>query len=481
MTTDRTAGAGLRSRLQPALPRVRSKRRVRTWRALLSGIVAASIALPPAAQAQRRPSVIRDAEIESLLRDYAAPIFKAAGVGSRGAQIVILNARDFNAFVASGNRMFINTGTLSNAATPNEVIGVLAHETGHLAGGHLENLRSEIARTQAIGVVATLLGVGAMVAGAAAGSSDAARAGAAGAMAGPSVAMRNLLSYRRVQEISADRAALTYLSATGQSAQGMIKVFRGFADQQLFSKQYVDPYAQSHPMATERLAQLETAASKSQYWNAKDSPDLQARHDLMKAKLSGFLDPPATVARRYPKSDTSMAADYARAISAYRSGGSRGALKQIDALIRQAPSYPYFHELKGQALLESGKAREAIAPLRQAAALAPQAGLIRIMLGQALLATNDAGLVGDAVAQLRTGLQAEPLASGGYRHLAMALQRQGKVADAEIATAQGMLIEGDVKGAKGFAARAQAKLKAGSPGWLQADDILNYKAPDKQG
>ena len=477
ITTSLSAESPTRRPANAPLRRLASRGRT----CLLALAAAVSIALPPAAVAQQRPPIIRDAEIEALLRDYAAPIFKAAGIGSRGAQIVIVRDRDFNAFVASGNRMFIHTGALMNAKTPNEVIGVLAHETGHLAGGHLPNLRNEIARAQAIGAVASILSAGAMVAGAAAGSSDAARAGAAGTTVGPGMALRSLLSYRRVQELAADRAALAYLDATGQSAAGMIEVFRGFADQQLFSQKFVDPYALSHPMARERLAQLETVAAKSRHWAAKDSAELQFRHDMMRAKLAGFLDAPAAVDRRYPRSDKSLPAAYARAIAAYRSGGSRGALKAIDALIRQAPNYPYFHELKGQALLESGKAREAVAPLRQAAALAPDAGLIRIMLGQALLATGDQGLVDDAVAQLRTGLQAEPLGAVGYRHLAMALQKQGKVADAELATAQGMLIDGDVKGAKGFAKRAQAKLKTGSPGWLQADDILNYKLPDQKG
>ncbi|MYZ49686.1 M48 family metalloprotease [Propylenella binzhouense] len=471
-----TRRAALLARLPSSLlPRPPQGVARRAAAAALAGTIALA---PAAAPAQQRPlPVIRDAEIEQLLRDYAAPIFKAAGIGSRGAEIVILKDPDFNAFVASGSRIFINTGTLLQAKTPNEVIGVLAHETGHLAGGHLQNLRDEMAHAATIGMLGALLGAGAMVAGAGAGSTEGAQMGAAAAMIAPSIVERSVLSYRRAQEIAADRAALSYLDATGQSARGMIDTFRTFADQQLFAKQYADPYAQSHPMASDRIAQLETAAGKSRYWNASDPPALLARHAMMRAKLSGFIESPGMVARRYPRSDTSLAAEYARAILAYRTGSPAKAVKQIDALIARAPSDPYFHELKGQALLESGRAREAIAPLRQAASLAPKPGLIRIMLGHALLQTGDPALLDQAVGSLQAGLRDEPLASEGYRHLATALAKEGRIAEAELATARGLLIEGSVSSAQAYAKRAQAKLKRGTPAWLQADDILAYKNP----
>ncbi len=437
---------------------------------LVSGLVPAL--------AQNRPvRIIRDAEIEALLRDYAAPLFKAAGIGSRGADIIIVQDRSFNAFVASGSRMFFHTGALLQSDTPNEVIGVMAHETGHLAGGHLQGLRNEMARAQAIGLLATLLGAGAAIAGSSSGSRTGAQAGAAATTLGPTIALRTLLSYRRAQETAADRAALKYLEATKQSASGMIRTFQRFADQSLFSAQYVDPYVVSHPMPRERIAQLERAAAAGRYWDKPDSQALVLRHAMMRAKLSAFLESPARVERRYPKRDTSMPARYARAIVAYRSGSMRRALRQIDALIKAAPNYPYFHEIKGQALLESGKAKASVGPLRTAVSLSPDSGLLRILLGHALLETGDQALLGDAVANLRKGLNAEPLAADGYRHLATALAKQGRIADAELATARGHLIKGEVKTAKNYAKRAQAKLKRGSPGWLQADDILAYKVP----
>jgi predicted Zn-dependent protease len=442
----------------------------------LSLALAASLALPPVADAQKRhQTIIRDAEIEALLRDYSAPIFGAAGVSSRDAEIVLVQDREFNAFVASGRRMVIHTGALLDAKTPNEVIGVIAHETGHLAGGHLENLHNQVARAQAIGAVVGLLGVAGMAAGAYAGSAEGAQMGGAAISMGGTVAVRTLLSYKRAQEFAADRAALTYLNATHQSAKGMVVTFQRFADQMLLSAQYADPYVQSHPMPRDRIEQLETSAHESPSWDATDPPALQLRHDMMRAKLAAFIEGPTAVARRYPRSDDSLPAQYARAIVAYKTGGTRAAVKQIDALIARVPNYAYFHELKGQALLEAGKAAEAIGPLRQAVALAPRPGLIRIMLGGAELA---AGSIDAAVADLRAGLEQEPLAAIGHRQLAMAYQQQGKVADAELASAEGAFIEGDIKTAKSFARRAQAKFSVGSPGWLKADDIVNYDDPN---
>jgi len=444
----------------------------------LSCLFAASVPFaPPTAAQERHGPIIRDAEIEQLLRDYSQPIFGAAGVSSRDAQIIIVQNREFNAFVASGRRMVIHSGTLEDAKTPNEVIGVIAHETGHLAGGHLENLRNQIARSQAIGLVVGLLGMAGMAAGAASGSNTGAQMGAAATTMGGTVAIRTLLSYKRAQESAADRAALKYLNATHQSARGMVTVFQRFADQELLSAKYADPYAQSHPMSRDRLDQLQADAEASPYWDTPDDPSLQFRHDMARAKLVAFTEGATTVARRYPRSDKSLPAQYARAVVAYRTGTPREAVRAVDALIAQMPDNPYFYELKGQILLEGGKPREAIAPLRQAVSLAPRPGLIRIMLGSAELAAADDALLGDAVADLRAGLEKEPLASLGYRQLAMAYQRQGKVADALLTSAEGALIDGDVKTAKNFARRAQADLKVGSPGWLKADDIVNYEAP----
>jgi predicted Zn-dependent protease len=243
----------------------------------------------------------------------------------------------------------------------------------------------------------------------------------------------------------------------------------------LFSARYANPYLQTHPMPAERLATLETIAKQSPYWDAKDPPQLQLRHDLMRAKLSGFLEAPGTVLRRYPLSNQSLPARYARAISTYRHGDLRGAIAQIDGLIASEPNNPYFYELKGQALLEGGRGAEAVAPLRHAVELSHQAPLIEIMLAQALIGTNNRQMADQAVSLLNGALRREPESPDAYMQLAMAYGRKGDIPQADLASAQAAFARGDVKTARQLAARAKHGLAVGSPAWVRADDIVNAK------
>src|SRR5436305_4407526 len=422
--------------------------------------------------------LIRDSEIEQLLRDYTAPILKVAGLSQQNVKVVLINARVFNAFVMDGRHIFINVGALYDSKTPNEIIGVLAHETGHMAGGHLSRLREQLANAQTASIIALLIGVGAMVGGATAGRSNEAGQIGMAAIQGPQeMIRRSLLSYVRAQEESADRAAVKFLNAAGQSAKGMQDTFKRFADDMLVLSSRVDPYQQTHPMPRERVIALEELVKSNQYWDKKDAPELQLRHDMMRAKLAGFLERPDTIARRYPATDTSLPARYARAIAAYRHGELSGALAQIDALIQTQPNNPYFHELKGQALLESAHPGEAIAPLRRAAALAPNAPLIRLMLGQALVATGENRYSDEAISLLRVAMQREPETPEVYSQLAMAYGRKGERAEADLASAQAALARGDMKTARELAARAKTRFPTGAPGWVKADDIVNLKQP----
>src|SRR6266566_2649302 len=348
---------------------IRPRRTTPAARFIAVATATALIAAGAPARAQKGPAVVRDAEIEQLLREYTQPILRAAGLAQQNVQVVIINDRSFNAFVADGRRIFVNGGTLMDAETPNQVIGVLAHETGHIAGGHLARMREALASATTQSIIAMILGVGAMVAASRSGSQDLGQAGSA-AIAGPTAAIQNsMFGYLRAQEEQADRAGVKFLTATGQSAKGMYDTFKRLADQMLVSSRYIDPYLQSHPLPKERVAALEGVAKTSPYWDRKDPPELQLRHDMMRAKLSGFIERPDTVLRRYPTSDTSLDARYARAILAYRHSDLHSALAQIDALIQAQPQNPYFYELKGQALLEAGKPAEAIAPLRHAVQL----------------------------------------------------------------------------------------------------------------
>jgi predicted Zn-dependent protease len=418
--------------------------------------------------------IIRDAEIEQLLRDYAQPILRAAGLAKQNVRVVVLSDRSFNAFVMDGRHIFINAGALFDAKTANEVIGVFAHETGHLAGGHLQRLREQLASAQTAGIVALLAGIGAAVAASRAGSGGG-DVGMAAIMAPQAAITRAVLAYVRTQEDQADHAGVKFLNATGQSPKGMVELFKRLSNEVLFNSRYIDPYMQTHPMPADRVAALETLAKASPYWDRKDPPELQLRHDMMRAKLSGFLERPDTVARRYPASDHSLPARYARAISTYRNSDLRQALVQIDSLIQAQPNNAYFYELKGQALLEGGHPAEAVAPLRQAAQLSHNNPLIEIMLAQALNAANNPKLAEEAVGLLRTAIAREPEAPDAYAQLAVAYGRKGDLANADLASAQAAFARGDLKTARQLATRAKTRLPIGSPAWVRADDIVNVK------
>lgn len=466
---------------RPMANDTRYSRRLASGAGCLTAIVmAVALAVAPlAARAQdsskkKGPRLLRDTEIEQLLRDYTRPILRAAGLGKQNIQVSIINDPSFNAFVADGRRIFVNYGALMQSRTPNQLIGVLAHETGHLAGGHLSKLRQQLAQAQTQMIVAMLLGVGAMVAGGGR-NNGASNAGMAAISAPQEMIRRNLLSYQRQQEENADRAGVRFLTATRQSAKGMYETFRRFSDESLFSSRGADPYLQSHPMPADRVRALEALAKTSPYWEKKDDPALQFRHDMMRAKTSGFMERPETVYRRYPLSDTGMPARYARAISTYLHGDPRSAQAQIDALIHAAPSNPYFWELKGQALVEGGKPGQAIAPLRKAVQLSHHAPLIEMLLGQALVTSDNRSRMAEAITILKAALMREKEAPLGYDQLAIAYGRQGNYANADLAAAQAAYLRGDKKTARALAARAKTRFAVGSPGWVRADDIVTTK------
>ena len=453
--------------------------------ALTALVTAAAIALlpMPAAHAQAKgPPILRDTETEQLLREYTRPILRVAGLEKQNIQMVIINEGSFNAFVADGRRIFVNYGAILQSETPNQIIGVLAHETGHLAGGHLSKLREQLANAQTQMIIAMLLGAGAIAVGSTRGSNSAgnnglANAGAA-AIAGPQeMIRRTLLSYQRQQEENADRAGVKFLTATQQSPKGMYETFKRFTSESLFAARGADPYLQSHPMPAERVASLQEFASSSPYWDKKDDPALQLRHDMVRAKISAFMERQETVYRRYPQTNDSMPARYARAISTYLHGDLRSALAQIDALIQVQPNNPYFYEVRGQALLEGGRPAEAIPALRKAVQLSNSAPLIEMLLGQALVGSDNKAYTDDAVRILRAAVAREPEAALGYMQLAMAYGRKGDYAEADLASAQAAYLRGDNKTARELATRAKTRFAVGTPGWVKADDIVAAKPP----
>ncbi len=431
------------------------------------------------AQGSGRPlSLIRDAEIEQLVRDYISPLLKVSQVNSGATKIFLVGDRSFNAFVAEGRNIFINAGALMETETPNEIIGVLAHEIAHIAGGHLVRQRMQLDRAAIMAVAGMLLSAGAL-----AGTARNRQVGMegnapAGIMLGPQeIIRRSLLAYQRSEEQAADIAAVKYLSATHQSAQGLLKTLERFNKQALFASSQLDPYLLSHPLPAERMSFLSEAARQSSAFHAKDPPARQARHDLVRAKLVAFLADGNETNRRYPLSDASLAARYARAISAYRFGRVNDAISQIDQLIATQPANAYFHELKGQTLLEAGRAAQAIAPLKRAVALAPSAAPIRVMLGHALVSSGSPQGATEAIPILNRVTQQEQENGDAFQYLAMAYERKGDQPMAQLSAAQALFLAGRYVEARTQASRAQKQFQQGTTGWLKADDILNYRPP----
>ncbi len=445
---------------------------VRVAACIFAGAVAMAQLLPAYAQGRSLP-LIRDAEIEGLIALYTRPLFKVAGINPGAVQVHIVNHHSVNAFVAEGQRIFVHTGLLAESKTPNEVIGVFAHEIAHIAGGHLARRGIQTDRLSTATIIGMLVGVAAIAGASAAGQSQAARAGSGIILGSQDLARRQLLSYARAQESAADQAAVGFLNRTGQSSKGMLELFYKLANRSIGSLQRIDPYVQSHPLPLERIRNLERAAKASPHYGKADPKTLVLRHQLMQAKLTGFLKGPQLVYRLYPRNNNSLASRYARAISAFRTGDLRASLQLTDSLLKDLPKYPYFWELRGQALLESGKAAESIKPLRQAEDLLPGNGLIKVMLGQAYLNSGGPKNAQRAVKLLKQAQRTEKTMPRLHLLLASAYGKLNKISLAELETAEAAILMGDRELAKQKIKRALRGLKHGSPDWIRANDILN--------
>jgi predicted Zn-dependent protease len=425
------------------------------------------------ARAKLGPPIIRDAEIEGLLRLYSGPIFRAAGINAKAARVVVIGQPSINAFVSGGQRIFINSGLITRADRPNEVIGVLAHEAGHIAGGHLAKAREELDQASTIAVVGALLGVAAMVGGSMAGNSGASQVGPAAILGSQQMAQRSFLIYARATEATADESAIRYLAATHQSAKGMLDLFQVLANESLASTHGTDPYAYSHPMPLDRIRTLQAQAEASPDFNKPDDPALMLRHKLAQAKLTGFLQPDQVLAK-YPMSDNSLPARYARAIMFFRRGDLNNAIPIIDSLTRELPQDPYFWELKAQAYLENGKADLGLPAIVKARSLLPNNGLLQILHAQILLGSENPAHADAAINLLRLARRTEPDEASVYKYLAQAYGLKKMLPEAELATAEFAYATGDKQLAMEKATNAQRYLKKGSPEWLRAGDILSF-------
>jgi predicted Zn-dependent protease len=429
--------------------------------------MAAAISFPSyTAHAQGQGiGLIRDTEAERVLRSKLDPILSAAGLVPADVHLHIVNDPSINAFVAEGQHMFLNTGLLMTLDTPNQVTGVMAHETGHMAHG-------DLVRAAAGMKAATLPLLLSMAAGLAAMLAGAGDAGQAILMGGQQIAERTYLSFSRTVEANADQAGVRFLTATHQSGEGMLQVFKRFQDQEVLSSQRIDPFAQSHPAPADRISALQDLVEASPYRDVKDSPETIYAFDMMRAKLRGYIQQSDVTLRQYPVSDTSKPARYARAMAYFREPNMQKALGEIQSLLADEPNNPYFLEMYGQINVEMGKVEEGIGPYRRAVELLPDAPLIRVALGAALLGTENPRYTKEAQEQLQTAISQdfdEPL---GWYELAQAYARLGQTGKAELATAERYFIVDAFPQAIQFAGRAQRLLQQGSTDWQRATDIL---------
>ena len=425
---------------------------------------------PAEARAQGLP-LIRDSEIEDTIRSWADPLFTASRLDPSAVRILIVNDDTLNAFVAGGQNLFINTGLLVAADTPGQVIGVLAHETGHISGGHLARTADAMRDAQTTGLFATLLGIGLVAVGAATGA-DTGAAGGALAASGQTTAMRTFLAYSRAQERSADQSAVTLLDRQHISSRGMLDFLEKLGDQELLAISRQDAYVRSHPLTRDRIEFIAEHVQNSIWSNETDSPADVMRHERMRSKLIAFIERPRKVLRTfYPETDTSLPARYARAIAYYRQPDLSRALSEINTLIAELPRDPYFHELKGQMLYENGHAADAVPAYTAAVALRPEDPLLLTGLAQAQLESGVENALGVAIETLETARRIDSENPATWRLLSIGYHRQGDPGAASLAAGEYSLLVGQAEDARLHAGRAERKYAEGSPGWLRAQDI----------
>jgi predicted Zn-dependent protease len=437
----------------------------RILRSLILLVMTVSLGLQPAVSVAAEVPIIRDTEIENTIRTWATPVFRAAGLDPSAVDIFIVNDKGINAFVAGGQKLFLNTGLLLQSDNANQVIGVIAHEVGHIQGGHLARVHDALQGATVESILALVLGV---AAGIASGRPEVGQAIVAG---GQDAALRSFLHYSQTQEGAADSAGVRLLDATGQSSRGLLEFLRTMEDQELLSVGRQDPYLRSHPLTRDRIDAIEDHVRRSPHADAVGPEAFDAVYPRIVAKLTAFLEPASTTFRRYPESDQSAVARYAHAIAWYRKADLAKGLEAVNALIAAQPEDPFYHELKGQMLFESGRPAEAIGPYRTAVQMLPAAPLLRFELARVQMALNDPGLIEEAIANLRTGLMREPDNAPAWRQLAIAYGRIGQMGESALAQAEESLLQGRPDEAIYHAGKAERLLAKGSRSWLQAQDI----------
>ncbi len=402
------------------------------------------------------------------------PIWRAAGLDPNVVEIMLVQDGTLNAFVAGGQRIFINTGLLLRTERPNQLIGVLAHETGHIAGGHLARAQEELNRLSTLQILEALLGAGAMAGGAAAGTSAGrpAPTDTLGGTPAPS-SLLYLLQYTQTQENAADQAAMNYLERTRQSVKGTIEFLRILQREERMMVGRRDRYLSTHPLTPDRITAFEEAAARSPYTNAPESQQFLDMHHRIVAKLMGFLSPTVAL-QRFAEGDRAVPARYARAIALYRTGALGSALLTIDGLLKEYPNDPYFHELRGQMLFESGRAAEAVPSYRRAVQLLPAIGILKIDYARALLETDKPENDREAVRNLELAAQTESGSFDLWRLSAAGYAKLNNPGMTSLARAEMAILRGQRAEAQAHAASAERQLQPGTPAWQRAQDLKAY-------
>lgn len=434
------------------------------WSRRLAGVLiaaAAWLALAPLAAAQ---GVIRDTEIEAIISEWADPVLVAMGLEPDDVTILLINDPTLNAFAAPGQIMGLNTGMILEADTPGELLGVVAHEAGHIRNRHVLRTGAQDAARQPF-LMTMALGALALAAG---------EPSAGMALLGSSGFFGTLsaLQYMQSQEGEADLTGARALDRAGLSAQGMVDFFEEFRAQEVFSDARRYPYFRSHPLSSDRIEALRRPVAAMANHGVPEDPERIAQLALMQAKIRGFMNPPRHTFRTFPESDTSLPARYARAIAWYKDGQTDRAVAAVDALLEEDPENPYFWELRGQILFESGRPVDAIPAHRRSVELAPDAPLLRINLGHALIESGDETQLEDAVNQLRRVTVVEPNNPMAWRLLGQAYSSLGLEGEARLASAEYYYAIGQDDQSVQMALRARDMLDPGSVEWRRAVDIV---------
>jgi predicted Zn-dependent protease len=424
-------------------------------------VLSFGVAVRPAAA----QSILRDAETEALFRDMSRPLIEAAGLRPENVQVVMIHDRSINAFVAGGQIVYVHSGLISAADSANEVQGVIAHELGHITGGHVIRIQEGVKTATGIMLLSMLLGAAAMAAGAG-------EAGAGIMAAGQQAAIGKFLAFSRAQEASADAAGAQFLSKAGISGRGSLGFFKKLQNQEFrYAIPQDNAYARTHPLNGERIAALEEGYKKSPNWEKATDAALEARFQRVKAKLAGYVEDPKRTLILYPESNKTIPGHYARAHAWHKSAFPDRALAEAEWLLKEQPTDPYFHELKGQILLESGRPLEALDSLRQAVRYAPNQPLIAALLGHALISTERPDHFEEAKQVLRSAIGRDNTNPFAWYQLGIVYDREGDHGRAALATAERYNLEGQPRLALANAEQAMKSIPTGTSDWIRAQDI----------